>query len=153
MYNCFSLFLECCLGSSWANVRVTPGPNPNYLLLKSIWWSLSSCWRHADFHPTLTQTARFQEVSQCWDSPKPAVRGGRMDVVNVILHLGCAQPQTSPPPYPESYPSKIHHVTDEETEVDELKFPSRACVWTTAGFGLEPDCLILSEQQSFPHKG
>ena len=58
-----------------------------------------------------------------------------------------------PLPYPKSFPSKIHHVTDEETEVDQLKLPSRACVWTTAGLGLEPDCLILSEQQSFPHKG
>lgn len=66
-----------------------------------------------------------------------------------------------PLPYPKSYPSKIHHLTDEETEADEPKFPSRFAAeltrrttsWTTAGSGLEPGCLILSEQQSFLHTG
>lgn len=63
------------------------------LPLKSIWWSLSSCWRQT-LHPMLTHNSK---VSEGHADLKTCRRGRRIDVVNMIL-LGCAQPQTSSSP-------------------------------------------------------
>lgn len=92
----------CLLGSSWVNVHVTQGPNPNYLLLKSIWWSLSSCWQHANFHPGSTRTTGFQEESLCWDFQKSAMRWRRILIFNRLLRFGHVWPHTFPPP-PEKF--------------------------------------------------
>lgn len=97
-----------------------PGPNASYLLLKSIWLSLSSCWQHANSRPGSTRTARSREASLCWGFQNSAMRHGRTFMVNVILRLGHVPPQTRPLPL--EVP-KIRHLRDEETEPGQQSSP------------------------------